>query len=222
MHVEGAEAIDREFYALEAFYHTGLRSLGPVWSRPNAYGHGVPFKYPHSPDTGPGLSDAGRDLIRACNRLKIMIDLSHLNERGFWDVAQISDAPLVATHSNAHAIAPATRNLTDRQLDAIRDSDGMVGVNFAVYFLRDDGTHDSNTPLDAIVRHVSYLAERVGIERVGFGSDFDGAAVPQELGDVTGLPRLVDALRHVGFDEPAIRKVTHENWIRVLRKTWGA
>ena len=83
-----------------AVYEAGLRSLGPVWSRSNAFGHGVPFRCPSSPDTGPGLTDLGKELIGACNRLGILIDLSHLNERGFWDVAAISNAPLVATHSN--------------------------------------------------------------------------------------------------------------------------
>jgi membrane dipeptidase len=222
MHIEGAEAIDPSFYALEALHHTGLRSLGLVWSRTNAYGHGVPFKYGVTPDTGPGLTDLGKELVRACNRLRIMVDLSHLNEKGFWDVAGVSDAPLVATHSNAHAVAPATRNLTDRQLDAIRESDGMVGVNFAVYFLTEDGSRDPDTPLTAIVRHFQYLADRVGIDHVGFGSDFDGASVPNELKDVAGLPRLVDALRQAGFDDDALRKLTHANWIRVLRRTWGA
>src|SRR5579863_1403715 len=87
MHFEGAEAIDPEFNALEVFYRAGLRSLGPVWSRPNLFAHGVPFRFPHPPDTGPGLTDLGKELVRACNRLGIMIDLSHLNEQGFWDVA---------------------------------------------------------------------------------------------------------------------------------------
>lgn len=222
MHIEGAECIDPEFLALEAFHAAGLRSLGPVWSRPNLYGHGVPFLHGRSPDTGPGLTDAGKALVRACNDLRIMIDLSHLNERGFWDVAEISRAPLVATHSNAHAVAPATRNLTDRQLDAIRDSDGMVGVNFAVYFLREDGSATGGTQLSAIVRHIDYLVQRVGLDRVGFGSDFDGAHIPEDLGDVAGLPRLLDGLRSSGYDEPALRKLTHENWVRVLRATWGA
>jgi membrane dipeptidase len=222
MHVEGAEAIDTDFYALESFHSAGLRSLGFVWSRPNAFGEGVPFRYPHSPDTGPGLTDAGKELVRACNRLGVMIDLSHLNEQGFWDVAAISDRPLVATHSNVHALTPTTRNLTDRQLDAIRDSDGMVGVNFAVYFLRPDGTGEADTPLEVVVRHFDYLVERVGIDRVGFGSDFDGATIPTEIGDASGLPRLVDALREAGYDEGSLRKLTHENWIRVLRATWGA
>ena len=220
LHFEGAENLGPDAGALEGLYETGLRSLGLVWSRPNAYAHGVPFRFPASPDTGPGLTGAGKELVRECNRLGVLIDLSHLNERGFWDVAQFSEPPLVATHSNAHALCPTSRNLTDKQLDAIRDSDGMVGVNFAVGFLREDGGESEDTPLETVVRHVDYLVERVGIEKVGFGSDFDGARVPKEIGDVSGLPNLLAALRGHGYDEVALKKLAHENWIRVLRETW--
>ena len=222
LHFEGAEAIDPELDALEVFYQAGLRSLGLVWSRPNAFANGVPFAFPSGPDTGPGLTGAGRDLVRACNRLGIMIDLSHLNEQGFWDVAGLSTAPLVATHSNAHAISPGARNLTDRQLAAIRDSDGMVGVNFHVGFLREDGATDSDTPLSTVVRHLDYLVEHLGIDRVGLGSDFDGATMPAELGDASALPRLVGALRERGYDEESLAKLGHRNWLRVLGKTWRA
>ena len=220
LHFEGAENLGAEPGALEELYEVGLRSLGLVWSRPNAYAHGVPFRFPSSPDTGPGLTGAGKQLVRECNRLGVLIDLSHINERGFWDVVGLSEAPLVATHSNAHALCPASRNLTDRQLDAIRDSGGMVGVNFAVGFLRKDGGESEDTPLSTVVRHVDYLVERVGIDGVGFGSDFDGAKVPKDLGDVSGLPRLLDTLRNGGYDEPTLNKLAHGNWIRVLRATW--
>ncbi len=138
----------------------------------------MPFAYPRSPDTGPGLTDAGKELVKACNHKRIMLDLSHLNEAGFWDVARLSDAPLVATHSNAHALCQSSRNLTDRQLDAIKESDGMVGLNFAVSFLREDGRSAPDTPLATMVAHVRYLVDRLGVERVGLGSDFDGAAIP--------------------------------------------
>lgn len=223
LHFEGAEAIDPQLDALEVFYQAGLRSLGIVWSRPNAFGHGVPFKFPHSPDTGPGLTEAGRNLVRACNRLGIMLDLAHLNEQGFWDVARLSQAPLVATHTAAHALCPSTRNLTDQQLDAIKASEGMVGVIFEVANLRADAHDDANTPLEVMIRHFDYLVERVGIDCVGFGSDFDGGITPpQEIGDASGLPRLVAALREHGYDEAALRKLTHENWLRVLGKTWRA
>src|SRR5215467_4008886 len=121
MHFEGAEPIDARLDLLDAYYAMGLRSIGPVWSRPNDFGEGVPYMFPHSPDTGPGLTDAGKALVRACNQLGIVVDVSHINEKGFWDVAAISQTPIVATHSNAHALSPTTRNLTDRQLDAIKD-----------------------------------------------------------------------------------------------------
>jgi membrane dipeptidase len=160
--------------------------------------------------------------VVACNRLGILVDLSHLNWAGFWDVARLSDAPLVATHSNAHALCAASRNLTDEQLDAIAASGGVVGVNFAVTFLREDGCEVPETPLTEIVRHIDYYAERMGIDHVAFGSDFDGAVVPDELGGAAGLPKLVDALRGAGYDDDAVAKVTHGNWLRVLDATWHA
>lgn len=221
LHFEGAETIDPDLHALEVFYRAGLRSLGLVWSRTNAFATGVPFAFPRSPDIGPGLTEAGKELVRACNRLGIMIDLSHLNEAGFWDVARISDAPLVATHSNAHALCPSSRNLTDRQLDAIRESDGMVGLNFAVAFLREDGRNETDTPVEVMLRHIDYLVERIGIDRVGFGSDFDGARIPSAIGDVRGMPRLMQELAARGYDDAALRKLAHENWLRVLKKTWA-
>ncbi|HEY7418128.1 MAG TPA: dipeptidase, partial [Ktedonobacteraceae bacterium] len=221
LHFEGAEAIDPPLDALEVFYQAGLRSLGPVWSRPNAFGHGVPFKFPHSPDTGPGLTEAGRKLVRTCNRLGIMLDLAHINEQGFRDVAHLSEAPLVVTHSAAYTLCRSTRNLTDQQLDAIKASEGIVGLNFEVCNLREDANDDPDTPLDVMIRHIDYLVEHLGIDGVGFGSDFDGGITPaKEIGDVSGLPKLITALREHGYDDAALRKLTHENWLRVLRKTW--
>ena len=221
LHLEGADAIDTDLDTLHVLYRAGLRSLGFVWARPNAFAEGVALHFQRSPDTGPGLTEAGRELVRACNNLRLMIDVSHLNERGFWDVAALTDAPLIASHSNAYTLCASTRNLTDPQLDAIAASDGMIGLNFAVHFLREDGARDANTPLEVMVRQIDYLVERVGIDRVGFGSDFDGVLVSQEIGDVSGLPRLMSALRDRGYDDQALRKLAHENWVRVLRKTWG-
>ena len=222
LHIEGAEAIDPKLGALDVLHQAGLRSLGPVWSRPNAFGHGVPFRCPSSPDTGPGLTDLGKDLIRACNQLNILIDLSHLNERGFWDVAELSDAPLVATHSNAHALSPHSRNLTDRQLTAIRETGGMVGVNFAVSFLRSDGRQDRDTPIEIVVDHIEHMLRQVGEDGVGFGSDFDGAMIPQKLGNAAGLQALVEAMRTRGYGQPLIEKLCFRNWLRVLERTWSA
>jgi len=221
LHLEGAEPIDPEFMALELLHAAGLRSLGPVWSRPTIYGHGVPFSYPSSPDVGAGLTADGKRLIRTCNELNIMIDLAHLNEKGFRDVAAISDAPLVATHSNAHAICPSARNLTDWQLSAIRESDGMVGVNFATCFLRDDGQMRADTPLQELLHHLDYLIDKLGEGRVGFGSDFDGAVVPEAIGSAAGLPQLRQAMTNHGYDAVLQEKICFGNWLGVLSRSIG-
>jgi membrane dipeptidase len=222
MHLEGAEAIDPGLEALELWHAAGLRSLGPVWSRPNAFAHGVPFAFPHSPDTGPGLTKPGGALVRRCAELGIAVDVSHLNEAGFWDVARLDGAPLIASHSAVHALCASTRNLTDAQLDAIGSSGGLVGIVFAAPFVRSDGADDAETPLQAIVEHVRYVADRIGVEHVALGSDFDGATIPNELGDVAGLPRLLDALSGAGFGDADLRAIAWDNWRRVLERAWGA
>ncbi len=153
-------------------------------------------------------------------RLGIMLDLSHLNEQGFWDVAGLRTALLVATHACAHAICPSTRNLTDRQLDAICELNGVVGFNLCVNDVRPDAHLDESTPLDMVVRHIAYLVERLGEDRVALGSDFDGAVMPRPIKDASGLQRLIEALRAHGFGEAALRKLAMENWLRVFRLTW--
>lgn len=222
LHLEGAEPLDPDGRALETFYAAGVRSVGLTHSRRNRFATGVPFKFPSSPDTGPGLTELGRALVRQLNARRVMIDLSHLNEQGFWDVAKLSRAPLVCTHSNAHALSASTRNLTDRQLDAIKDSGGVAGLNFHVGFLREDGGKDPNTPIARMVDHIEYMAERMGIDHVALGSDFDGATMPAELKDAAGLPRLMQALRARGHTDADLAKLAHGNWVRVLRETWGA
>ncbi len=222
MHFEGAECIQPDLSNLATYYDMGLRSLGLTWSRPNAFANGVPFGFPHLPDTGPGLTEAGKQLVSECNRLGIMLDLSHLNEKGFWDVAHLSSAPLVATHSAVHELCPSTRNLTDKQLKAVGDSGGVVGINFHKGFLRADGDGQADTSLTEIVKHLDYVVEQTGIDHVALGSDFDGAKMPDDLGDVSGLPRLLNALRAAGYDEPALKKIAYENWQRLLSETWKA
>ncbi len=220
LHMEGCEPIDADLRALEVFYAAGLRSLGPVWSRNTIFGHGVPFAFPSSPDTGPGLTEAGKRLVRECNRIGIAIDLAHITEKGFWDVARLSDKPLIVSHSNAHALTPISRNLTDKQLAAVRESNGLVGLNFAVTMLREDGAKSADTPLSDMVRHIDYMVEHVGIDGVALGSDFDGATIPAEIGDAAGLQKLVAALRNAGYGDADLAKICRDNWLRVLRSAW--
>jgi membrane dipeptidase len=223
LHLEGAEAVAPDLSNLPDLYARGVRSIGPVWSRANAFAEGVPFRFPSSPDTGPGLTDAGRRLVRACNELDILVDLAHINERGFFDVAEISAAPLVATHTAANALTPTARNLTDAQLDAIGDTEGVVGVILNVTDLREDARGDlPDMPLTRWVAHVDHIAERIGTDHVALGSDFDGAPMPTAAPDVAAVPRLLQALRDAGWDEDAVRAFAHGNWLRVLRATWEA
>ena len=221
LHFEGVEAISSDLHELDHYYDRGLRSLGPVWSRPNLFGHGVPFAFPKSPDTGPGLTEAGKALVKACDQKGILVDVSHLNEKGFWDIAKISTRPIVATHCGAWEKSNSTRNLTDRQIDALAESDGLIGINFCKNFLREDGSMETETPLTEIVRHLQYLADRVGTRHLAFGSDFDGAQMPTDLPDVTHLPELISALIEGGFSLDEVEAIAYKNWFRTVRASIG-
>ena len=217
-HIEGAECIDLNFDALEVLHHSGLRSLGLVWSRPNAFGHGAPMQAQPQLDPGEGLTDAGKALVRECDRMGIMVDLSHLTEAGFWDVAKITNRPLVATHSNAHAVSPSARNLTDKQLAAVAESGGTVGLNFHVGFLREDCRMNADTPITTMIRHLDHMLGILGEDGVALGSDYDGCVLPREIKDVTGLPKLVAAMRQAGYGEDLIRRICRDNWMTALEK----
>lgn len=222
LHLEGADPIDAGLAELDSFHEAGVRSVGLVWSRPNRFAHGVPFRFPASPDIGPGLTRDGARLVRRCNELGVLIDLAHLNERGFWDVAALSCAPLVVSHAAAQALCPSSRNLTDAQLECVGASGGIVGMNFNVRDVRADGREDPDTPLDAIAEHIEYIAQRIGIDHVGLGSDLDGATMPAAIGDVTGFAALLACIQRHGFDDASLDKVARGNWLRVLDQTLPA
>ena len=216
LHIEGAEAIGADLTEIEQLSSRGIRSIGPLWSRPNIFGQGVPFTYPGSPDQGSGLTANGKALVKECDAAGIMLDVSHLNEAGFWDIAKISNQPIIASHSNAHSLCPSPRNLTDRQLDAIAERGGLVGVCFATAYLREDGARDRDTSLDLILRQFDYLISRVGEDNVAFGSDFDGAVLPASLADAAALPTLITAMQAYGFGAPLIAKLCWDNWLNKL------
>ena len=151
-----------------------------------------------------------------------MLDLSHLNAAGFWGVARISRKPLVATHSNAHAICPVPRNFLDDQLRAIRDSGGLVGVSLSVSELRPDGHNRADTPLAVVLRHIEHLMEFLGLGGVAIGSDLDGALLPTEIGDAGGLGNLVAAMADRDYDADLLRKLCCDNWFGVLGRSWSS
>lgn len=216
LHIEGAEAISPSLDELYLLKERGICSIGPLWSRPNIFGQGVPFSFPGSPDQGSGLTRHGKALVKACDETGIMLDVSHLNEAGFWDIANLSDQPLIASHSNAHALCPSPRNLTDAQLDAVAERGGLVGVCFATAYLRADGARDPDTEIELILRQFDYLITRLGEDHVGFGSDFDGAVLPGRLATPSMLPQLLDAMQDFGFGQPLIRKLCWDNWLGQL------
>ncbi|MBN1550821.1 dipeptidase [bacterium] len=219
LHLEGAEAIDARFNNLQRYYKKGLRSLGLVWSRRNIFGSGVSLDFPGSPDVGPGLSEYGIELVKRCNQLGIILDLAHLNEKGFWDVARLSVKPLVVSHAGIHRLCPSPRNLSDRQLEAIANSNGITGITFANGLIRADGRIDLSATLNDIIDHIDYIRKHFGIDYVGFGSDFDGARIAEQLGDVTGILKLIEKLEERGFTEHELRKICYANWLRVIKET---
>ncbi len=220
LHLEGAEPVKPDLSNLADFYDLGVRSLGLTWSRPNAFGHGVPFKYPSTPDTGPGLTTEGIELVKACNELGILIDLAHLNEKGFWEVSELSRSPLVSSHTAAWTLTPKARNLTDAQLIAVKKSNGLVGIIFSVDDLAAELRPRKDAPISSIIDHISYIRDLIGVDHVAFGSDFDGTLIPSDLGDASGFQKLVNLLDKAGFSESDQEKICYRNWIRVLKESW--
>ncbi|MFB6127868.1 MAG: dipeptidase [Halolamina sp.] len=219
-HLEGAAAVEPDRSNLDDLVEAGVRSIGLTWSRPNAFGCGVPFAHEATPDIGPGLTTAGEELVAACEDRGLLVDCAHLNAAGLRDVLGVIDAPPVVSHTAANALCPHARNLTDDQLRAVGDAGGVVGVTFAAGHLRPDGEADPDTPLSVLVDHVAHVAEVAGVDGVALGSDFDGATVIDPVAGADRLPRLLDALADAGFDDAERRKIAAENWRRVCRAWW--
>lgn len=214
---EGADPISWSLKELRVFYEAGLRVLAPTWSRSTIFAHGVAFGG-HLPDTG--LTDLGRELVHECNRLGIVLDVSHINPAGFWDMIAESKQPILATHSSVKAISPHVRNLDDEQIRALAKQGGTIGINFANIFLRPDMTGDADVPLDLIVSHFDYIVNLVGDEHVSFGTDFDGTDVPAVVGDATGLPVVLRALKAKGYSDGRLERICNGNFLRVAAAVW--
>ncbi len=210
--IEGGEAIGDSLAALRALYRLGVRSLGLTWNQRNLIADGV-----GESRSGGGLTNFGLKVVKECNRLGILIDVSHLSVRGFWDVLEASEQPVIASHSNARAMCDHPRNLDDDQIKALAAAGGVMGMNFAPAFLRADG----KATLQDVIRHISYIAELVGPDHVGLGSDFDGIRnTPRGLEDVSRLPALTEALLEHGFSPAEVRKILGENFLRVMDQVW--
>ena len=205
--LEGGEPLGDDPGLLEVFYRLGVRAVGLTWNERNLLAGGV------ADDSGSGLTALGREAVKLAGRLGMLVDVSHLNARSFWDVLEAAAGPVFASHSSVHARRPHPRNLTDTQARALAARGGVIGVNFHAPFLCLEGP----ATLEDVVHHIDYLVELVGPEHVGLGSDFDGIpAPPQGLEGPHRFPALAAALKERGYSDAAIAQIMGENLLRLL------
>lgn len=209
--VEDAVPLEGKLQRVKEFYDDGVRLLTFTWNYENS------LAWPNGSPEGLGLKPFGFEVLEQLNSLGIIADVSHLSDRGFWDVAEHSGKPFVASHSNARALCNVPRNLTDDMLRTLGEKGGVAGINFASFFLAKDG---EVTQIDDIVRHAVYMADKAGIDAVALGSDFDGIGNSLAFGDYTGMPKIEEALNKV-FTAAEVDKITHENALRVIKECIG-
>ncbi len=210
--MEGADPIE-EINDLKFYFDKGLRILGPAWNNKNKYASG------HETDSA--LSDEGKKLIQEMNNLGITLDLSHLNEKCFWDAIKITDLIPIATHSNARTLTNHPRNLYDDQLLAISERGGVTGIVFYNTFLKTG----KNTPtLEDIFKHTDYIINLCGEDHVGIGTDLDGGKIeefPQEIRQISSLPVVAQYFLDKGYTEERVKKIMGSNFLRVLKSNLG-
>lgn len=212
---EGGEMLDGSIEALRMFYRLGLRMLALTWNDRNLLGDGAGWSFTRS-----GLTPFGLEVLREAGNLGIIVDVSHLSEAGFWDVAEHAEKPFVASHSNCHKLLAHPRNLTDDQLRAIADTGGLVGISFNPEYLT--GT-DETPEIEDVVEHLMHALEVVGPEHVGIGSDFDSfnELGPVGLEDASMLVNLTEKLLEKGVSEDTVKLVLGGNWLRVIEAVVG-
>jgi membrane dipeptidase len=210
--LEGADPIE-DVSMLEGFYDRGVRILGPAWNNQNKYASGN--------DTEEGLSDEGAELIKRMNDLGITLDLSHLNEKCFWESIELTNLIPIASHSNARALTEHPRNLKDDQLKAISERGGVTGIVLYNYFLK---TTEQTPTLEDVFKHADYMINLCGEDHVGIGSDMDGARIedfPQDLGTIADLPKIADYFLEKGYSEKRVEKIMSGNFLRVMKENLG-
>ncbi|MGB4722229.1 MAG: dipeptidase [Defluviitoga tunisiensis] len=226
---EGVEPLYNDLYLLEIFYELGVRFVGLTWSRRNYAGDGSRFSEPDTNRYLNGLSDFGVELVKKSQKMNMIIDVSHLNDKGFWDVIKLTTKPIIASHSNCRNIVNIERNLTDEQIKAIASTGGVIGINALNKFA-------SPTPENAnvydLVNNIDYIVNLVGIDHVGLGFDFCGHLKKFDppivtdnrisksfeiLENQSNIPVLVEALLERGYEKKDIKKILGENFLRVYK-----
>lgn len=206
--LEGGEALEGSIENLYAFHEMGVKALTLTWNRRNELGDGTSVQNPQ------GLTDFGRDVVCEMERLGMLVDVSHLAQPGFWDVVEITKKPVIASHSNCFNICPHLRNLTDEQIRAIAQKNGVIGVNLYPPFLQKGGYANAET----VLAHINHLIKTGGENCVGIGTDFDGIdSTPKGLEDISRLIILWELIaKHHG--QRIADKIFYENMISVAQK----
>lgn len=203
---------DNAFELLQQYYDLGVRAAAIVWNPANALGAGTNIAN-DAPDAG--LTDLGKDIMKEMNRLGIIIDVSHMNETTFFDTIAVSKVPIIASHSGVDAIRTHVRNLSDDQLLALKENGGIAQVNFWNTVVAPPG---ETATIAYLVDHIDHVVNLIGIDHVGIGSDFDGAAMPVDLPDASYLPALTEELVARGYTRQDIEKILGGNTLRVLKE----
>ncbi|PLT32779.1 dipeptidase [Bacillus sp. V5-8f] len=226
--LEGVEPIGNDLSLLTIFYELGVRNVGLVWSRRNAVGDGSHFNPVPEGKKG-GITDFGVQLIKASEKLGMTIDVTHLNDEGFWDVMEISKKPIIASHSNSRVLANTMRNLTDEQMKAIASKGGVIGVNAVSIIISND---DENSNLEKYIDHIDHIVQLVGIDHVGLGLDLcdeffkyvsaeDIASMPRKPFDVIkgheSIPKLIEGLLNRGYSEDELVKILGTNFLTIFK-----
>ncbi|HHV59950.1 MAG TPA: membrane dipeptidase [Clostridiaceae bacterium] len=208
--IEGGEALMGQLASLRMFYRLGVRSICLTWNYRNEIADGVKDSI-----SGGGLTSFGREVVKEMNRLGMLIDLSHISERGFWDCLDVSTAPVIVSHSNARALCNHPRNLTDEQLTALKNKGGVVGINFYPLFLNNSG----EASITDIIKHIEYMAGLIGTEYLGLGSDFDGIEkTPAGFDGVQCMDTLINKLLKLNYSENDVENIMGMNLLRLMEK----
>ena len=213
--IEDGRSVKGSFEKLEAYYQMGVRLISLTWNYANCFGS------PNSFDKNimdQGLTDFGKNAIEWMNHTGMCVDVSHLSDGGFWQVAQISKKPIIASHSNCRTLTPHPRNLSDPMLKAIGDSGGVLGINFSHNFLSNT-PQDGMSRVDDMVRHILHGINVAGIESIALGGDLDGITSTLEIDSPLKMKLLFDQLRMSGISQDHIEKISYKNTARVLIET---
>jgi membrane dipeptidase len=208
--IEEGATLQGKLSNLRNFYRLGVRLITLSWNYPNEIG------FPNAKEEcrDKGLTGFGQEVVSEMNHLGMLIDVSHLSDGGFYDVARLSTQPFVASHSNARAVTGHARNLTDEMIRILAEKGGVTGINFAKQFLGDD---PELSRIADMVRHIKYIRDIGGIEVLAIGTDFDGIKPRQEIANSGEMGKLADSLAANGFTEAEIEKIFYQNALRVIR-----